>query len=235
MPECHSTNDLAAQIVEQPSAHDGTVIITDAQTKGRGQRGNQWITEAGKNLTFSMILYPSFIAPKDQFLLTCAISLGIYDLLLTRLNGKIFIKWPNDILVNDKKICGILIENQLRGNTIMHSVVGVGLNVNQKGFDIRTATSMCNIAHQEFALSSLLDELLHLIEIRYMMLRNGKGEVLKTDYHDAIYWKDETHTFSSGSEKFEGMIDGVDDNGRLSVVCGGIKRFYDNKQLVYLH
>ena len=103
VPQCHSTNDLADQVVEQPSTHEGTVVITDAQTKGRGQMGNQWITEPGKNLTFSVILYPLFIVPKDQFLLTCAISLGLYDMLQTAIDGQIFIKWPNDLIVNDRR------------------------------------------------------------------------------------------------------------------------------------
>lgn len=233
VPQCHSTNDIAAQVVEQPSAHEGTVVITDAQTKGRGQMGNQWVTEPEKNLTFSLILYPSFVAPKDQFFLICAISLGLYDLLQTALNGHIFIKWPNDLMVNDKKVAGILIENQLKGNIIKHSIVGIGLNVNQERFNIPTATSMNQISGQQFDLSTILDDLLHQIEVRYLMLRNGKHQTLLNDYHNAMYWRNEMHAFSAASKKFYGKIIGVDEQGRLMVDCDGTVHHFTNKQVMF--
>ena len=234
VPQCHSTNDLAAQVVEQPSAHEGTVVITDDQTRGRGQMGNQWLTEPGQNLTFSLILYPTFVAPTDQFLLICSISLGVFDLLQAEIGGRIFIKWPNDLMVNDKKVGGILIENQLKGNTIKHTIIGIGLNVNQKEFTIESASSMNQIAGKQFDLSIVLEELLHRIEIRYMMLRNGKHETLMKDYHNALYWRNEMRTFSSSSGDFKGKIIGVGDQGHLKIDSEGIVHNFTNKQVTYV-
>jgi BirA family biotin operon repressor/biotin-[acetyl-CoA-carboxylase] ligase len=155
-------------------------------------------------------------------------------MLQSTLSGKIFIKWPNDLLVNNRKVGGILIENQLKGNTIKHSIVGIGLNVNQERFSLQTATAMNQISGQQFDLSMVLEELLHRIEIRYMMLRNGKHGKLINDYHDALYWRNEMHTFSSASENFYGQINGIDDQGRLVVDCEGTKRYFNNKQVMYI-
>lgn len=234
VPECHSTNDLAVQMVQQPSTHEGTVIITDKQTKGRGQRGNQWLTEPGKNLTFSLILKPSFLAPKDQFLITIVISLAVLDTIKSRLNQRAFIKWPNDLMINNKKVCGVLIENQLRGNKIRHAVVGIGINVNQENFDLPSATSLSQVSGEPYNLPSLLVDLLECIEARYLMLRNGKTKELKESYVHALYWRDEWHTFSSQGEVFSGMIKGVDENGKLWVKEGETHRTFDIKEIEYI-
>src|SRR5690349_7854438 len=159
MPECHSTNDEASRLIES-SSHvvEGTVVITDSQTSGRGQRGNTWITEPGKNLTFSLLMKPTFLNAQDQFLLNKAFSLGLYDYLNATLQATVKIKWPNDMVVNDKKICGILIENQIQGQNIQNSIVGIGLNVNQENFSIPTATSM-KVLGKDFTLENVLHEL----------------------------------------------------------------------------
>lgn len=235
VPECHSTNDLAAQMVLQPSAHEGTVIISDKQTKGRGQRGNRWLTEPGKNLTFSIILKPSFLAPSQQFFLTMVISLGVYDLIRSSLNQKhAFIKWPNDLMIDQKKVCGILIENQLRGNEIVHSVAGIGLNVNQEKFSLPSATSLAQMMNKQFDLPPLLEELLENIEARYLMLRNGKVKELRRAYVDAMYWKDELHTFSSQGNTFKGMIKGIHSNGKLVISTGEEELAFDIKEIEYV-
>lgn len=216
MPECHSTNDLAAQIANQPSSSDGTVVITDNQTKGRGQRGNQWIAEAGMNLTFSIVLRPSFLVTGDQFFLTRLTSLAIYDL-LTSMDLDVSIKWPNDIMVFDKKICGILIENQLRGNEITNTIIGIGLNVNQEIFQFSSATSLKQVTGKAYYLPFLVEDLLEKIEVRYDELRNGHRTQLEEAYHKSMYWRDEAHTFSANGNKFVGTINGVDPTGRLLV------------------
>src|SRR5688572_32157531 len=161
MPECHSTNDEASQLIESSdNVVEGTVVITNDQTSGRGQRGNTWISEPGKNLTFSLVMKPAFLSAQDQFLLNKAFSLGLYDYLHITLKATVKIKWPNDMLANDKKICGILIENQIQGQNIQHSVVGIGLNVNQENFSMPTATSMKVFERKEFLLENVLEELL---------------------------------------------------------------------------
>jgi len=234
VPECHSTNDLAAQIITKPSGLDGTIIVTEKQIKGPGQRGNQWLSEPGMNLTFSIILKPTFISPRDQFFLTRVISLAVHDLLKTLIEWPAFIKWPNDLIVNDKKICGVLIENQLRGNEITHSIVGIGLNVNQENFDLSSATSLTRITNKQFHLPLLLEELLENIEARYLALRNGKLKELEGNYLGAMYWRNELHTFLSNEELFQGTIISVDPIGKLLVEVNGMVRSFDAKEIVYV-
>lgn len=234
VPECHSTNDLIAQIAGQRSSFDGTVVITDKQTKGRGQRGNQWISEAGLNLTFSILLRPSFLVPGDQFFLTRITSLAIYDLLTSLFDLNVSIKWPNDIMVFDKKICGILIENQLRGNEITHTIIGIGLNVNQEIFQFSSATSLKQVTKKNFSLPSLLEELLEKIEARYLELRNGRQKELQFAYHEAMYWRDEMHTFSAYGNELVGIINGVDSTGKLLVDIDGKTHSFGLKEIEYV-
>lgn len=234
VPECHSTNDLAAQIITQPSGLEGTIIVTDNQTKGRGQRGNQWLSEPGMNLTFSIILKPAFISPRDQFFLTRVMSLAVHDLLKALIEWPAFIKWPNDLIVNDKKICGILIENQLRGNEITHSVVGIGLNVNQENFSLPSATSLTQITNKQYHLPSLLESLLENIEARYLELRSGRLKELEENFLGAMYWLNELHTFSSSEELFQGSIIGVDPIGKLLIDLNGKVRSFDVKEIDYV-
>src|SRR5688572_19822458 len=118
MPECHSTNTLAMELCQQTNAPEGTLVITSKQTSGRGQRGNTWESIPHMNLTFSLVLRPTFLSVREQFYLNIFTSLSIRDFLAESCHIPIHIKWPNDILANDFKICGILIENQLSGDKI---------------------------------------------------------------------------------------------------------------------
>src|SRR5690606_33679434 len=140
MPQCHSTSEIAAQIRHQSSAVEGTVVITDRQLRGKGQRGNTWITEDSRNLTLSILHKPSFLLPRNQFYLNVVTALGVQQAVSRLLKVPVFVKWPNDIMTEGGKLAGVLIENQLQGQAITHSIVGIGLNVNQLQFSIPTAT-----------------------------------------------------------------------------------------------
>ncbi|MFI5140988.1 MAG: biotin--[acetyl-CoA-carboxylase] ligase [Bacteroidia bacterium] len=121
-----STNTYATNLIKEIQVAEGTIVFTHNQTKGRGQVGNTWQAETGKNLTFSMVLHPNFLAVEKQFYLSKITSLAVFGMLTEFLNTSLYdikIKWPNDILVNDKKIAGILIENILRGNFLQSSVM----------------------------------------------------------------------------------------------------------------
>lgn len=132
MQACGSTNTELAKLHDAPA---GTVVVADCQMAGRGQRGNSWESEAGKNLTFSLLLRPYTISAAHQFELSMIVSIGICNALSNTLNGhKPLIKWPNDIYVGNRKLCGILIENSLVGSSIARSIVGIGINVNQTEF-----------------------------------------------------------------------------------------------------
>jgi BirA family transcriptional regulator, biotin operon repressor / biotin---[acetyl-CoA-carboxylase] ligase len=233
VPECHSTNTLAMELSQRGSIADGTVIITDNQQAGRGQRGNQWISEPGKNLTFSVVLKPGFIKADQQFRLTQVISLAVTDYLKNRLDATIKIKWPNDILVNQLKTCGILIENSLSGDTIQFVVVGIGLNVNQISMPNNKATSLKQETGKDYILENELQLLLQAIEVRYVQLREGKINLLENDYLINLYRKGELHGFNTMDGVLKGMIEGVDQRGRLVLQTSEGKRFYDLKEISF--
>jgi BirA family transcriptional regulator, biotin operon repressor / biotin---[acetyl-CoA-carboxylase] ligase len=234
VPECHSTNTLAQQLSQQAGFADGSVIITNNQTAGRGQHGSTWHTDIGQNLTFSVIVKPTFLAIKDQYFLTVITSLAVRDLLKSMVPDKIFIKWPNDILVRHKKICGILIENQIQSSQIARSIIGIGLNVNQMIFNVITATSVRHITHQDYDLESVLHRLLEFLEVRYLQLKQGKTQELRAEYLKALYWRDEKHLFSSAGTTFTGVIDGIDEYGKLVVKTETETRSFEVKELSYL-
>lgn len=234
VPECHSTNTLASELCQLTSATEGTIVITDNQIKGRGQRGNLWLSDPHKNLTFSLIVRPTFLRPVDQFYLTMVISLALRDFLTHRISDAIKIKWPNDILIDDKKVCGILIENMLSKETIQYSVVGIGLNVNQDSFLIEAATSMKAIAQHDFNLSDEWSLLCEFLERRYLQLRSGKMAELKNDYLSCLYGKGELRKFIDPTGEIQGVIEGIDQQGKLLIdTQEGIKS-YDLKEIRFI-
>jgi BirA family transcriptional regulator, biotin operon repressor / biotin---[acetyl-CoA-carboxylase] ligase len=233
VPECHSTNTLLLDLAQKTNQPEGTLVITNKQTQGRGQRGNGWETEQGKNLTLSLLLKPNFLSIKDQFYLTIAVSLGVYDFLVERLSADVKIKWPNDVMVAEKKMVGILIENNLAGERLQQSVVGIGLNVNQKIFSVATATSMALQAKREFDLSAELNFLMERVEKRYLQLRSGKTAELKEAYLKNLYRIGEEHTFATHSQRLTGRIEGVDESGKLKVNTNGEVIYFGMKEISF--
>lgn len=234
VPSCPSTNDLALKLLHHQVLPEGTVIITNKQTEGRGQRGNKWLTEPGLNLTLSVILRPTFLAIKDQFYLTIVTALAVRDFINTQAEIVAQIKWPNDILINNKKAGGILIENQLQGEYISTTVVGIGLNVNQKNFELLSATSIRLEMNREFVLSEIFTDLLSNLESRYLTLRSGDLSSLKKDYLNSLFRLNEQHTYISNNIQFTGVIRDIDAWGKLLIETEkGIKRF-DLKEVSFL-
>jgi len=215
LTSCHSTNEKAYDIMSSGGLPDGSVVITDHQTKGRGQMGNPWEAEAGKNLTFSIILKPIFLSVAEQFRLNQAISLGILDALCELTTG-FSVKWPNDIYFNDRKVGGILIQNVLSGRKIDYSIVGIGINVNQQNFQEPKAISLSNICDREIPLSEIFTAIISAVELRYLMLRNGAHARLHSDYINQLYRFGEDHLFKS-EDVFSGRIIDVRPAGELVV------------------
>jgi BirA family transcriptional regulator, biotin operon repressor / biotin---[acetyl-CoA-carboxylase] ligase len=137
-------------------------------------------------------------------------------------------------MLGGRKACGILIENQLTGNTFDSAVVGIGLNVNQREFSIPTATSIGKAADKVFDLNEVLDSICKNLEARYLQLKSDQWEALNRDYLRTLHWRGETHSFSAGGKTFEGVIEGVDENGLLVVQAGDEKRAFDLKEILYL-
>lgn len=189
LPETKSTNSYAIELLSKERPEEGCVVITDYQTQGKGTDTNTWESEKGKNLTFSLILYPK-LAADQQFLLNKAISLGIYDFLVKEIPGlKISIKWPNDLYIEDKKICGILIQNSVIGNKLQYMVVGIGLNVNQTLFisNAPNPVSLKMITGLDYNLDEILQGLLHSISERYLSAKPETTVKIETEYHKSLY------------------------------------------------
>ncbi|MFT7614301.1 MAG: BirA family biotin operon repressor/biotin-[acetyl-CoA-carboxylase] ligase, partial [Parvicellaceae bacterium] len=159
LPSVDSTNNFAANLIKETNVVDGTVILSEKQTNGRGQSGNSWQSAYGDNITCSYILRPKFLDIEEQFYISIITSLAIISTLKSYgIEPKI--KWPNDILVGSRKIAGILIENSISGKTLNHSIIGVGLNVNQTSFDLGiSATSIANVTGQIQIKETVLDGL----------------------------------------------------------------------------
>ncbi len=217
LPETGSTNNYAIELIAQQRPAEGCVIRADYQTSGRGTDTNSWESERGKNLTFSLILYPEFAADK-QFILNKAISLGIHDFLSCELPGEtISIKWPNDIYVGDKKACGILIQNSVIGNTLDYVVVGIGLNVNQTLFtgNVPNPVSMKMATGINYNLDVVLSKLLISIFRRYRQVMPGTFSEIETAYQAALYRRLEWQKYEVRGSELIAMITGTNPYGQL--------------------
>ncbi|WP_266204129.1 biotin--[acetyl-CoA-carboxylase] ligase [Pontibacter kalidii] len=231
---CASTNSEAQQLLIKNEATEGCTVITHRQTQGRGQRGNSWEAEPGQNITLSVILSPTFVAVRQQFYLNMAVSLGVLDLLRELGLPQAQVKWPNDLFFEGKKLGGILIENTINSQTLQHSIVGIGLNVNQTSFASPTATSMANVCGHAFNLEKVTMRLLELLEKRYLQLRSGHAARLKYEYLQGLYRYQEVHPFKIGSQQVQGQIQGVGEDGRLAVEIERELRYFDFKEIAHV-
>ncbi|WP_299704660.1 biotin--[acetyl-CoA-carboxylase] ligase [uncultured Pontibacter sp.] len=234
LPVCESTNSEAQQLLIKNKATEGCVVLTDEQTRGRGQRGNSWEAAPGKNITLSVILSPVFLAVRHQFYLNMAVSLAVLDLLREQGLEQAQVKWPNDLYFEDKKLGGILIENTVTSHSLQHSIVGIGLNVNQLHFGIGTATSLAAVVGTQLDVKRLVARLLELLEKRYLELRSGKVDKLKYEYLRALYRYQEPHDYQVGQEKVRGCIMGVDEDGRLALEVAGELHYFAFKEVAYI-
>ena len=227
--QTYSTNNYAATQLLTNSPPDGSVIITDSQIDGRGQGVAKWESESGRNLTFSIVLYPDFLEVSNQFELSKVISLGVVDF-LSAFTPDVSIKWPNDIYIGNGKVAGILIENSIRINKISSSIIGIGLNINQQLFkgDAPNPVSLGQITQKSYDLDELFSQLCEKIDFRYRQL--AAKEILKidTDYAAILYRRDLWAHYSDENGDFEGRILGVDQIGRLQIETrlGKINRYH---------
>lgn len=213
-----SSNSFAIHLLSNRKLPEGTIVQTHFQTAGRGQPGNKWESEEGKNLLFSVILYPSIIRPEDQFIISMAISLGIIDYLCLHIPDT-SIKWPNDIYIKNDKIAGILIESSIIGNRIEYLIAGIGLNVNQEKFadSAPNPVSMKMITGTDYNTRDCLKELAYHLDKRYSQLIAGKTRRIKDEYLSRLYHYHEWTTFRDAEGIFTGRIINVENDGRLMV------------------
>lgn len=232
-----STNLECERLLKEKKWPEGTVIIAKEQFAGRGQRGNTWESKPFSNLTVSYILYPKLQFPQEQFLLIQMVSLGIKDFLSHLTLKNVTIKWPNDIMVNDKKIAGILIQNSISRNQFNYSIVGIGLNVNQTVFpdNIGNPTSLENEGVVNNDLNSVLNTLSFFIEKRYMQLKSRKHEKIEEDYLFSLYRKNIKSSFKDMNNYFfEGKIIDVNEKGQLRILVEEKIKEYNFKEISFV-
>jgi len=217
LPECHSTNDKALELLRRGQAREGSIIICDHQTRGRGQRGNSWEAQPGQNLTFSLVLKPDFLDVSEQFYLNMMISNSVGKLLQDYLPD-LQVKWPNDLVVPKKgKIGGVLIENILSAGVWEYAVVGIGLNINQRQFGTAKATSLAMITGGQYGLEELFKLLVAHIEQGFISLKKGKMDEVRKDYLRHLFLKDQWAVFRENNIEFEGKISGISKEGKLQM------------------
>lgn len=233
-----STNDHAAQLLLSQPLSEGTVILADHQTAGRGQMGNTWEVSAGKNLTLSVVLHPKFLAVRQQFDLNKAVALAVRDAVASFIDKDVKIKWPNDILIEERKTCGILIQNTLSGAYLQSSIIGIGLNVNQKQFapQLTRAVSMSLAADTDFDLEEVMWALLQALEARYLQLRRGEQETLHRAYLSQLFRFGVQHTYGlADGNAFLGKIVGIDQTGKLMVETQTGITLFGIKEIQYVY
>jgi BirA family biotin operon repressor/biotin-[acetyl-CoA-carboxylase] ligase len=233
-----STNAFLRQKSSEALLEDYTVIMAKKQTNGRGQMGTSWNSEASKNLTISVFKDVSFLKIEHAFYISIVTSLAIYRTLHSFTVPKLSIKWPNDILSENKKICGVLIENVIKQDLLNASIIGIGLNINQTEFkNLPKASSLKRITGKVFNLDEIVALLVQNLKHYFSILEGGDVETLKMEYESELFRKDKPSTFKDTNDStFSGFIKGVSDIGNLQVLLeDDIIKDFDLKEITLLY
>lgn len=238
LKKVESTNDYLKTLVsETKNQLEGLVVIADAQTKGRGQQGTKWLSEPGMNLCFSIYLKPKLDLSK-QFVISQITSLALVDFIKSNGIEEVSIKWPNDIYINNEKVAGMLIENLVKDKRIEHSIIGIGLNVNQLKFDasLTNPTSLSlQLNEQQLDLQKLLVQFLSLLEKYYRMVRvDYKYELIHQEYDQKLYQKNQSCDYLIDGSRVEGSIKGINQYGQLIVQVNNELKTVDLKEIQFL-
>ncbi|WP_395052526.1 biotin--[acetyl-CoA-carboxylase] ligase [Flavobacterium sp.] len=215
-----STNDYLKELSRAKIVDNFTIVTTENQTKGKGQMGSVWKSEIGKNLTMSILIKDVLLNVNQIFDLNIAISLSVIEVLQEYSIPKLTIKWPNDIMSENKKIGGILIENSFKTDNKIESVVGIGLNVNQNHFlDLPKASSLTLISSLEYDLVELISKIFLQIKFNCKNLIANKIDLLWEKYHQNLFKKGVPMPFEAENEtKFMGIMLGVTKEGKLEIL-----------------
>lgn len=234
LPQCQSTNDelLAMLNRHRLTLPEGFLLSTDFQTAGRGMRGNTWESAEGKNLMFSVVLYPVFLDVQRAFWLSATVAISVAETLLPYL-PEVQVKWPNDIMVNGLKIGGMLVENAVSGSKLEQSVIGIGLNVNQEDL-LPTATSLIKERHAAFDREKILGEVVSRIFQNYHFLRLHGWEKVRSKYLSILYKMAIPHSYKlPDGKEFRAVLKGVSDNGELQLLAADGERRFRFKEVSF--
>lgn len=212
-----STSNFVANSLMSGTYNDGDVILAQYQTNGRGQRDSKWQSLPFENLTISFAIPCDFLELQEQFLLGKAILVGMHNFLSTTLKIDVAIKWPNDVLVNERKIAGMLIETK-RVDEKRYAIVGLGLNINQMAFapDLN-ATSLALELQHKVATASVANNVVKHVDSQLELLGSGNYDAVRVAYWNRLYGNNEWLNFKTDTRTFSGKITGVDDSGLLMV------------------
>ena len=233
-----STNRFLKALSAQESCENFTVISTESQTEGKGQRGSGWTSKEGKNLTFSILYNQKVGGITNLFTLNIIVGLSVVEALQTVSNLNFAIKWPNDILAENKKIAGILIENTFKNTNEVQSIIGIGLNVNQSQFEnLPQASSLYLLENKIFDREMLLISIVNQLKINLSQLPILGETHFWNAYHQILFKKDVVSTFESISgNRFVGKIQEVTRDGKLAVLLeDDAVQFFDVKEVKMLY
>ena len=241
LQETDSTNNYLSALCEEGELPDFTTVTAEYQTAGKGQRGNSWESAPGANLLFSTVIYPRFLAARQQFVLSQLVSLSIKED-LDAYTDQVSIKWPNDIYCGERKICGILIENDLQGSHIGRCIVGVGLNVNQEAFysDAPNPVSLRQLTGRTHDRNILLYDILHRMQQIYQKLVAGAESPSTTTslaarYAASLFRRTGFHRYADAHGTFLARVVEVEADGRFLLEDeSGALRSYLFKEVQYL-
>lgn len=211
-----STNDFLKQLAVKQSLSNFTVVWADVQTNGRGQMGAEWVTESSKNLTFSVLLNSLNLQTPDLFTLNVMITNAVSKALESYNLTNIWVKWPNDILSYNKKVAGILVENNIKADGSIQSVIGIGINLNQTNFELfPQGSSILNQYQRVLDKEDLLKKIVDLLETT---IESFDKDVAWAYFHKKLFRKDKVSAFEDANgTKFSGIIKGVNHHGQLEV------------------
>lgn len=234
-----STNLYALDLLTKTNPIDGTVILADNQTKGKGQMGNNWYSEQGKSLTLSIIYKTNFLKAMEQAYLNFALSIGIIEAIGRFVTNKadLKLKWPNDLFYKNTKFGGILIENSIRGALLEHTVIGIGINVEKMDFPAEiNATFVNQFSDSKVSIELLTKAICEEVEKSYLKLRQGSVSFasIKSLYESFLWGKGKESGFLLNDESpIIATIIGVDTYGRLLLNIDGEEKCFDNKALTF--
>ena len=216
LKETSSTNNYLRELLLERTPTECSIVISDFQTTGKGQAGNVWESEAGENLTFSIILYPDCIPANRAFLISQIAALSVQQTLSEYISD-VSVKWPNDVYWKDRKICGMLIENDLTGDKIRQSLIGIGININQKAFfgDAPNPVSLTQITGQAYGREEILQHFRKHFHALYLTLLQDKNDDIHKMYRASLYRGNGVFPFRDARGVFNASIEEVGPDGHL--------------------